>query len=87
MNPIGWDSFGLPAENAAIQRGSTRRSGPTQHRDARGDDAPAGLQLGLVAAAAHLRPEYYKWTQWLFLQLFEAGWAYRKDANVNWCPS
>ena len=88
MNPIGWDSFGLPAENAAIKRGVdpavwTYENIKTQAETMR--------RLGFAwdwSRRLHTSdPSYYKWTQWLFLQLFKAGWAYRKDANVNWCPS
>ncbi|MGH8910367.1 MAG: leucine--tRNA ligase [Egibacteraceae bacterium] len=88
MNPIGWDSFGLPAENAAIKRGVdpavwTYANIETQAETMR--------RLGFAwdwSRRLHTSdPEYYRWTQWIFLQLFEAGWAYRKDALVNWCPS
>jgi leucyl-tRNA synthetase len=88
MNPIGWDSFGLPAENAAIQRGANPQTwtyaniethASTMHRLGYSWDWSRRLHTS--------DPEYYKWTQWLFLKLLEAGWAYRKDANVNWCPN
>ncbi|HUH06290.1 MAG TPA: leucine--tRNA ligase, partial [Egibacteraceae bacterium] len=88
MNPIGWDSFGLPAENAAIKRGA---------------DPRAWTEKNIATHAATMRrlgfswdwsrrlqtsdPSYYKWTQWIFLEFFKAGWAYRKDASVNWCPN
>ncbi|MFM8448044.1 MAG: leucine--tRNA ligase, partial [Candidatus Nanopelagicaceae bacterium] len=87
MHPIGWDAFGLPAENAAIKRGVD----------------PAGWTYENIAVQkASMRryacsfdwdrvfntcdPEYYKWNQWLFLKMYERGLAYRKDSAVNWCP-
>ncbi len=88
MNPIGWDSFGLPAENAAIQRGVDPRAWTYANIETH---AATMRRLGFAwdwSRRLHTSdPEYYKWTQWLFLQLFEAGWAYRKDALVNWCPT
>ncbi len=88
MNPIGWDSFGLPAENAAIQRGVDPRAWTYANIETH---AETMRRLGFAwdwSRRLHTSdPEYYKWTQWLFLQLFEAGWAYRKDALVNWCPT
>jgi leucyl-tRNA synthetase len=88
MNPIGWDSFGLNAENAAIRRGID----PKQWTyDNIATQAATMRRLGLAwdwSRRLHTSdPGYYRWTQWIFLQLLEAGWAYRKDANVNWCPS
>ncbi len=87
LHPIGWDAFGLPAENAAI----------------RGDSHPADWTYkNIEVQAASFRryalsfdwtrrlhtcdPEYYRWTQWLFLRLYERGLAYRGDGHVNWCP-
>ncbi|HSK89757.1 MAG TPA: leucine--tRNA ligase [Euzebyales bacterium] len=87
MNPIGWDSFGLPAENAAIKRGidpagwtyaNIETHAATMRR--------MGLSWDWTRRLHTSDPEYYKWTQWLFLQLLEAGWAYRSEATVNWCP-
>jgi leucyl-tRNA synthetase len=88
MHPIGWDAFGLPAENAAIKRG---------------EDPAAWTYENIATQKASMRryacsfdwdrvlhtcdPEYYKWNQWLFLKMFEQGLAYRKASNVNWCPS
>ncbi|MEZ5115786.1 MAG: leucine--tRNA ligase [Candidatus Nanopelagicales bacterium] len=88
MHPIGWDAFGLPAENAAIKRGVD----------------PAGWTYDNIAQQkASMRryacsfdwdrvlntcdPEYYRWNQWFFLRMFERGLAYRKASNVNWCPN
>jgi leucyl-tRNA synthetase len=87
LNPIGWDSFGLPAENAAIQRGVDPKAWTYANIETH---AATMRRLGFSwdwSRRLHTSdPEYYKWTQWLFLQLFKAGWAYRKDAAVNWCP-
>jgi leucyl-tRNA synthetase len=88
MNPIGWDSFGLPAENAAISRGVDPRAWTYANIETH---AATMQRLGFSwdwSRRLHTSdPEYYRWTQWLFLQLFAAGWAYRKDASVNWCPT
>ncbi|MFZ1363137.1 MAG: leucine--tRNA ligase [Candidatus Nanopelagicales bacterium] len=88
MHPIGWDAFGLPAENAAIKRG---------------EDPAAWTYENIATQKASMRryacsfdwdrtlntcdPEYYKWNQWIFLQMFKRGLAYRKDSLVNWCPT
>ncbi len=88
LHPIGWDSFGLPAENAAIKRG---------------DDPGVWTYENIAMQRSSMRryacsfdwdrtlhtsdPEYYRWNQWLFLQLFERGLAYRKPSQVNWCPT
>ena len=88
MSPMGWDSFGLPAENAAIDTGIHPRV-YTEQRIARMKDQVR--RLGAVydwsrELAVHT-PEYYRWTQWLFLQLFHKGLAYKDEAPVNWCPA
>jgi len=88
MNPIGWDSFGLPAENAAIQRGADPKAWTYANIETH---VKTMRRLGFAwdwSRRLHTSdPGYYRWTQWIFLQLFQAGWAYRKDANVNWCPT
>jgi len=87
MHPIGWDAFGLPAENAAIRRG---------------EDPVRWTYDNIAQQKASMRryacsfdwdrvlntcdPEYYRWNQWFFLQMFQRGLAYRKASNVNWCP-
>jgi len=87
LSPIGFDSFGLPAENAALKTGMH----PRPFTDARIDELKASLQrLGAVydwrrEVRSH-DPEYIRWTQWIFLRFLEAGLAYRKMAPVNWCP-
>jgi leucyl-tRNA synthetase len=87
MHPIGWDSFGLPAENAAIARDShpadwTYANIETQARSFK----RYGLSFDWSRRLHTSDPEYYKWTQWLFLRFYERGLAYRKDSFVNWCP-
>ncbi len=87
LAPMGWDSFGLPAENAAIQTGIHPRVF-TEQRIAKMTEQLK--RLGAVydwsrEVAAHT-PEYYRWTQWLFLRFYEQGLAYKKNAPVNWCP-
>ena len=88
MHPIGWDAFGLPAENAAIRRG---------------EDPGLWTYENIAQQKASMRryacsfdwdrvlntcdPEYYHWNQWFFLQMYERGLAYRKASNVNWCPN
>jgi leucyl-tRNA synthetase len=87
MTPMGWDSFGLPAENAAIKSGEH----PRPYIEAQIATMTEQLKrLGAVydwdrEVAAHA-PEYYRWTQWLFLRFYEEGLAYRSEAPVNWCP-
>jgi leucyl-tRNA synthetase len=88
LHPMGWDAFGLPAENAAIKRGI---------------DPAVWTYENIAVQKASMRryacsfdwdrtfntcdPEYYRWNQWLFIQMFERGLAYRKASNVNWCPA
>ena len=88
LHPMGYDAFGLPAENNAIKTGVHPRI-CDRAIDRR---FPAGVPLlgdldRLVAASSRpTSPSYYRWTQWIFLQLYERGLAYRKEAAVNWCP-
>src|SRR5687767_3843486 len=87
LHPIGWDSFGLPAENAAIKRGTDPRewtyANIEQQRQSMRRYA-ASFDWDRVLRTSD--PEYYKWNQWLFLKLYEKGLAYRKASWVNWCP-
>ncbi len=88
LHPIGWDSFGLPAENAAIKNGThpaewTYRNIETQ----RASFKRYGLSLDWTRELHTSDADYYRWTQWLFLRLYERGLAYRKDSFVNWCPN
>lgn len=88
LSPMGWDSFGLPAENAAIKTGIH----PATYTRDRIESMKSQIRrLGAVydwrREVSSFDPAYYKWTQWLFLKLFESGLAYRKESPVNWCPS
>jgi leucyl-tRNA synthetase len=87
LHPMGYDAFGLPAENNAIKTGvhprdATRTSIEQFQRAFRS----WGISIDWSREFATSEPRYYRWTQWLFLQLFERGLAYRKEAAVNWCP-
>jgi leucyl-tRNA synthetase len=87
LHPIGWDAFGLPAENAAIKRGEH----PADWTYTNIETQAASFKRYAISFDWSRRlqtcdPEYYHWTQWLFLKLFERGLAYRKASPVNWCP-
>ena len=87
MHPIGWDAFGLPAENAAIRRNEdpsvwTYENINTQRASMRRYACSFDWDRVLYTCD----PEYYRWNQWIFLKLYEKGLAYRKDSSVNWCP-
>ena len=88
LNPIGWDSFGLPAENAAIQRGADPRewtyANIEQHKRSFRE---YGSSYDWSRILHTSDPEYYRWNQWLFQRLYERDLAYRKDSPVNWCPN
>jgi len=87
LHPIGWDAFGLPAENAAIKRGEA--PGPWTYANIDQQAASfkrMGMSFDWSRRLHACDPEYYRWTQWLFLRLFEEGLAYRKESPVNWCP-
>ncbi|HSD72596.1 MAG TPA: leucine--tRNA ligase [Thermoanaerobaculia bacterium] len=87
LNPMGWDAFGLPAENAAIQSGVHPRE-YTLANIARMKEQlySLGLLYDWSKELASCDPDYYRWNQWLFLRMWEQGLAYRKTAPVNWCP-
>ena len=88
MHPIGWDSFGLPAENAAIKRGTDPRAWTYENIDVQKSSMrryACSFDWDRVLHTSD--PEYYKWNQWLFLELYKKDLAYRKDSAVNWCPS
>jgi len=87
LHPIGWDSFGLPAENAAIQRGTHPAEWTYANIDTQATSFRRyGLSLDWTRRLHTSDPEYYRWTQWLFLRFRERGLAYRKASFVNWCP-
>lgn len=88
FHPMGFDAFGLPAENYAIKTGihpkdSTETNIKTMEQQLRGIGATYDWDYEIKTC----EPEYYKWTQWIFLQLYHKGLAYRKEAPVNWCPN
>ncbi len=88
LHPMGWDAFGLPAENAAIQRGVHPRE--WTHRciaNMKRQFEQIGISFDWTKEISTCEPEYYRWNQWLFLQLYHNGLAYRGQAPANWCPS
>jgi len=87
LHPIGWDAFGLPAENAAIKRGIHPKEWTHANIDQqRRSFKRMGMSFDWTRQFNTCDPEYYRWTQWLFLKLFERGLAYRRLAPTNWCP-
>ena len=87
MHPIGWDAFGLPAENAAIKRDADPRAWTYENIDVqKASMRRYACSFDWDRVLHTCDPEYYKWNQWLFLKMFEKGLAYRKDSAVNWCP-
>ena len=88
LRPIGYDAFGLPAENAAIREGKHPRDVTNRNIAAiREQMKRLGWSIDWSRELSTAEPDYYHWTQWLFLKFFEAGLAYRKGAVVNWCPN
>ena len=87
LHPMGWDAFGLPAENAAIQRGIHPREWTEKNiNNMRNQLRTLGTSYDWSREVNSSSPEYYKWTQWLFLLMYRRGLAYKKEAPVNWCP-
>lgn len=87
LHPMGWDAFGLPAENAAIDRGIHPAQWSEQNiQQMKKQLQQLGLSLDWSREVATCSPDYYQWTQWIFLQFFQAGLAYQKEAAVNWDP-
>lgn len=87
LHPMGWDSFGLPAENAAIQNGAhpakwTKSNIENMNRQLK----MMGLSYDWDREIASYTPEYYRWNQWIFIKMFEKGLVYKKKSMVNWCP-
>jgi leucyl-tRNA synthetase len=88
LRPMGYDAFGLPAENAAIREGGHPRDVTERNIAAiRAQIKRMGWSIDWTREVSTAEPEYYRWTQWLFLRLYEAGLAYRKAAPVKWCPN
>ncbi|HNP79568.1 MAG TPA: leucine--tRNA ligase [Candidatus Pacearchaeota archaeon] len=88
LHPMGWDAFGLPAENYAIKTGIHPEITTKKNVDnIRNQMKIAGLSYDWSKEINTTDPDYYKWTQWIFLKLFEKGLAYKKMLPINWCPS
>ena len=88
LHPMGWDAFGLPAENAAIKN-QVHPADWTQKCIERMHEqfSKLGISFDWNREVTTCQPDYYKWTQWLFLQFYQRGLAERREANVNWCPN
>ncbi|MGA7767539.1 MAG: leucine--tRNA ligase [Candidatus Sulfotelmatobacter sp.] len=87
LHPMGWDSFGLPAENAAIQNNTPPREWTLRNiANMKAQMKRLGFAYDWSREVTTCLPEYYRWNQWFFLKLFEQGLAYRKKSKVNWCP-
>jgi leucyl-tRNA synthetase len=88
LHPMGWDSFGLPAENAAIAKGVHPHQWTTENiAYMRSQLRQMGLSYDWTREVTTCEPDYYRWNQWFFLKMYERGLAYRKQSAVNWCPS
>ena len=88
MRPMGWDAFGLPAENAAIREGGHPKEIVERNiKEIRAQMRRIGWVIDWDREISAHHPGFYRWTQWLFLRFFERGLAYRKAAPVNWCPN
>src|SRR4051812_40741401 len=87
LHPVGWDSFGLPAENAALKRNQDPRAWTNDNIATQAEGfRRLGISFDWRTRLHTSDPDYYRWTQWLFLRFYERGLAYRKAAPVNWCP-
>ncbi|MBT8043155.1 MAG: leucine--tRNA ligase, partial [Pontiella sp.] len=87
LTPMGWDSFGLPAENAAIKTGTPPAEYTAANISTMKEQLRAwGCMYDWDKEVTSCMPDYYKWTQWLFIQFYKQGLAYKKNSNVNWCP-
>jgi len=88
LHPMGWDAFGLPAENAALKNNIPPSKWTWENISSmRSQLKRLGISYDWDREVASCHPSYYKWTQWLFLQFFKKGLAYKKGSDVNWCPS
>ena len=87
LHPMGWDAFGLPAENAAIQRGISPAEWTKDNIETlKSQMQMLGFDYDWDREIKTCDPDYYKWDQWLFLKLYEEGLAYQDSSKVNWCP-
>lgn len=87
LHPMGWDAFGLPAENAALKSGRQPREWTLRNiAQMKKGLKRLGFSLDWDREVATCEPEYYRWNQWFFLRMYERGLAYRKESLVNWCP-
>ena len=88
LHPMGWDSFGLPAENAAMKHGANPETWTDENIAYMTKQLKMlGLSYDWQREVTTCKPDYYKWTQWLFIQLYKKGLAYKKEAAVNWCET
>ena len=88
LTPMGWDAFGLPAENAAIKTGTPPAEYTAANIAVMKEQLRAwGCMYDWEKEVTSCLPDYYRWTQWLFIQFYKKGLAYKKNSNVNWCPS
>lgn len=88
LHPMGWDSFGLPAENAAIKHGIHPNIWTWDNiKEMRNQLKELGLSYDWDREVATCHPDYYRWMQWIFIQFYKRGLAYKKENPVNWCPS
>ena len=86
--PIGWDAFGLPTENYAIKTGRKPQDVTAENTATfRRQMEELGLSFDYERVVDTTDPTYYKWTQWIFIQLYEKGLAYKQEMPINWCPS
>jgi leucyl-tRNA synthetase len=87
LHPMGWDAFGLPAENAALKNNTPPRGWTTSNIAAmKRQFERLGMGFDWATEVTTCLPEYYRWNQWFFLRMYEKGLAYRKKSKVNWCP-